>query len=200
MYYPKSQITTNLYTNGGELFYINGLPYVGYYYKLSNGSFFTGKTPQDRPNIRLVLNSSLLVSSQYIADDNNVQYIESTNMEPSYPLNKNQIISVPYYLPNVPTDKDYQIGEYRRYFCKKVNEVIYIEINKDMYDKLKAKDKGIAWQQYLYFNIPWQLTGDKEKVYTTNKNVVLLIIKNQKLFMFDKYLKEDYIKYYKYTA
>jgi hypothetical protein len=104
------------------------------------------------------------------------------------------------YSPTIPTENDYQTGEYRRYFCKKVNEIIYIEINKNTYDKLKAKDKGIAWDQYLYFNIPWQLTGDKEKVFITNKNIVLLTMKNQKLPMFDKYIKEDYVKYYKYTA
>jgi hypothetical protein len=197
MYYPKSQITTNLYTNGEELFYLNGLPYIGYYYKLSNGSFFSGKTPQDKPNFRLILNPSLSVSSQYIEDDKVIQYIESTNMEPGYPLSKNQIISIPYYSPIIPTENDYQTGECRRYFCKKVNEIIYIEINKNTYDKLKAKDKEIAWDQYLYFNIPWQLTGDKEKVYKVNKNIVELTIKNQKLPMFNKYLKEDYIKYYK---
>jgi hypothetical protein len=216
MYYPKSQITTNLYTNGGEFTTRYNDPssdYTGYYWRTSDNKFYTGKTPQDRPNQILfkykVVDSypqQLLESGSYYQvvnlnidtnDDSQTEMLTYANLT-KYNIDKK--VFVPYYLPNVPTDKDYQIGEYRRYFCKKVNEVIYIEINKDMYDKLKAKDKGIAWQQYLYFNIPWQLTGDKEKVYTTNKNVVLLIIKNQKLFMFDKYLKEDYIKYYKYTA
>jgi hypothetical protein len=52
MYYPKSQIKTNLFTNGDE-YYIstNGESYKGYYYKTSNGQVFTGKTPDDRPNI-----------------------------------------------------------------------------------------------------------------------------------------------------
>ena len=46
MYYPKSQIKTNLYTSGGE--YSLTPPnysslqnsYIGYYYKLSNGNLY----------------------------------------------------------------------------------------------------------------------------------------------------------------
>ena len=56
MYYPKSQIKSNLYTNGEE--YINSITnitYRGYYYELSNGKSYTGKTPEDGPNILLVL-------------------------------------------------------------------------------------------------------------------------------------------------
>ena len=48
MYYPKSQITTNLSTNGKE-FQIVGKSeyYIGSYFKTSDGKFYTGKTPQD---------------------------------------------------------------------------------------------------------------------------------------------------------
>ena len=52
-YYPKSQIKTNLYTSGGEysLTPSNYLSpqnsYIGYYYRLSNGKIYTGKTPTD---------------------------------------------------------------------------------------------------------------------------------------------------------
>ena len=48
MYYPLTQITTNLYTNGEEFMYKNNLaPYSGYYWKTSKNEYFTGKTPQD---------------------------------------------------------------------------------------------------------------------------------------------------------
>ena len=60
-YYPKSQITTNLYTNGGELFVQStGQPYSGYYYRLSNGQLFSGKTPQDLPNFPLTTTTPFL--------------------------------------------------------------------------------------------------------------------------------------------
>ena len=45
-YYPKNRIVTNLYTRGGEFSTtITGQEYTGYYYKLYNGTYFTGKTP-----------------------------------------------------------------------------------------------------------------------------------------------------------
>jgi hypothetical protein len=109
----------------------------------------------------------------------------------------NTQILLPYYSPILPTQQDYQIGEFRRCFCKKIDEIIYLEIDKDTYSKLIKKDPTIAFQYYQPFNIPWQLTGDKEQVFTTNRDITALTIKQQKLPQFDKYLKEDYIKYYK---
>ena len=55
MYYPKSQIQTNLYTNGEE-FYIKGQSsyYIGYYWKNSKGKYYTGKTPNSGENLQLV--------------------------------------------------------------------------------------------------------------------------------------------------
>ena len=55
----------------------------------------------------------------------------------------------------------------------------------------------IYYQYYQQFDIPWQLTGDETQVYKVNKNIVELTMKQQKLPMFDKYIKEDYLKYYK---
>ena len=55
-YYPKSQIKSGLYTNGGEYTLVpppnntDAVEYVGYYYQTSNSTRFTGKTPQDGPS------------------------------------------------------------------------------------------------------------------------------------------------------
>ena len=40
-YYPKSQIITNLYTNGEELSEDNQVTYTGFYYKTSDNRYFT---------------------------------------------------------------------------------------------------------------------------------------------------------------
>jgi hypothetical protein len=201
MYYPLSQIKTNLYTNGGEYsLFPSGQPYIGYYYKTSNGQYFTGKTPQDLPSIKLIPIiayipalpelPSLPVLNVDQEDIKNIPYISLTN------TNVNQVVYTPYYNPQLPTQQDYQIGEFRRYFCKKTNEIVYVEINKDQYDRLIAKDPQILWQLYLPFFIDWQLTGDKQQVAKTNRNMVLLKSKNLKLPAFSLYLKEDYTKYY----
>ena len=55
MYYPKSQIKTNQYTNGDD-FVIGGRNYVGDYYETSDGRFFTGKSPSNPPNKLLTPN------------------------------------------------------------------------------------------------------------------------------------------------
>ena len=55
-YFPLSQIKTNLYTNGYE-FTTNVTDttnsYSGYYWRTSEGKYYTGKTPQDLPTQEL---------------------------------------------------------------------------------------------------------------------------------------------------
>jgi hypothetical protein len=203
MYYPKSQITPNLYTNGGEFIStINQEAYTGYYFKISNGKYFTGRNQDDRPNVELVLleanlpsqNQSTQVQTNYSAtvntiESNNEQYLNITHQDPT-------TVIVPTYNPIPPTQLNYQSGEFRRYFCKKTNEYQYIEINKDTFDKLLAKDSQILWQLYQPFFIDWQLTGDKQQVAQVNKNATELVIFRNKFFGLNEYLKLDFTKYY----
>jgi hypothetical protein len=55
MYFPQSQIKTNLYTNGDE-FVVKSTDqnYVGSYWKTSSGQFFSKKNPQDIPYEELI--------------------------------------------------------------------------------------------------------------------------------------------------
>ncbi len=203
MYYPKSQIKTDIYTNGGELIYKSTKEeYIGYYWKTSSGKLFSGKTPQDSPTQELI--SFLLDNSpKSLLTPNQNPILNSPNWTPNdfliteYPKYNFKNYEVPTYSPNIPTENDYQIGEYRRLFCKKENEIIYLEIDKDTFNKLISKNSTIIYEYYQPFNMPWKLTGDKEQVYKTNKNIVELTMKQQKLPMFDKYIQEDYLKYYK---
>lgn len=224
MYFPKSQIKTNLYTNGGEYSYSsNGEEYIGYYWKTASGKFFTGKTPSDSP-IELLIPladsfkepSNIKGSFLYIYDgidfadpqspsiEGNLEAFEEEYKENDIKtystlknIDTNKAFLLPTYSPNIPTNNDYIRGEYRRLFCKKTNEILYTEISSDFYKKLVNKDSTVAYEYYTPFNIPWKLTGNKEQVYKVNKNVVELTMKQQKLPSFNKYLKEDYTKYYK---
>lgn len=203
-YYPKSQVTTNLYTNGNELCYVsNNVEYIGYYYTTSKGRYFTGKTPSDSLDLELkILNPTLptspsnsqpnvLALDEYNFEKNVTRYVELKKINP------NSVNYLPTYFPTLPTQQDYVNGEMRRYFCKKTNEIIYLEISKDTYDKLVGRDPQILYQLYLPFNLPWQLSGNKEQVFTTNKNIVELTSVQQKLPMLAEYLKMDFTKYYK---
>jgi len=195
MYFPKSQITTNQYTNGGEYVYaVSKLPYIGYYFKVSTGKYYTGKTPDDRPNEELIFFAAQdypenpQISSQVIIDPI-YDYLTNSN-------STNPPVLIPYYSPVSPTIQDYQNGEFQRYFCKKTNEIQYIEINLDQFSKLKAKDPQILYSLYQPFTISWILIGNKDQVEKTNRNIVELAVFRQKLPRFGDYLKFDYLKYY----
>jgi len=197
MYYPKSQIKPNLYTNGGEFAYAsNNQEYIGYYFKISTGKYFSGRNQDDKPNEELLSintdittnETALSIDSAVVVVDPLYSYVTNTPVPPP--------TAIPSFNPNIPTQQDYQNGEFRRYFCKKTNEVIYIEINQDTFDKLVAKDSQVLWQLYQPFNITWQLTGDKQHVARINKNSVELVSFRNKFPRLEEYLKFDYTKYY----
>lgn len=197
-YIPKNRIQTNLYT-AGEEFYVPGVisNYVGYYYKLFNGKSYTGKTPNDKPNYFLV------PIEEYNVDAvNTPSKIEILNSYET--LIYSELIDPPssttVYSPQLfytqPTEDDYKLGEFQRYFCKKRNEFIYLEISQSEYDKLSQSDSTIDFKNWNPFQIPWTLTGDKNEVYYINRNIVLLEEKNNKFYGFGKYLREEYLRYY----
>ena len=201
MYYPLSQIKTNLYSNNDFTRKSTGDLYTGYYWKTSTGQYFTGKTPQDLPNEELVV--ATITPNQVASNNNgnNLNYLASNNNSTTYNtlnnINPTLVTIVPTYFPTQPTLQDYKNTEFVRYFCKKTNEVTYTEISQDTYNLLINQDPSILWQLYFPFNIPWSISGDKQTVAQTNRNIVDLTIKNLKLPRFNDYLKNDYTKYYK---
>ena len=216
MYFPLSQITPNLYTSGNEFILDETKQvYTGYYFKTSKGQFYTGRTPSDKPNnLLLPLNQDInnqptptpTTNPGFIAllYDGNEEFYEglpfNSDLVIDYVNTANIDITKKVYpvifSPTKPTQQDYQIGEFRRYFCKKVNEISYIEIDKDTHNKLVNKDSQIEYSLYIPFYISWQLTGDKQQVARTNKNIVELTMKRLSLPKFNLYLREDYTKYY----
>ena len=220
MYFPKSQIKTNLYTNGEDfVLSTTKSKYVGYYWTNSSGKYYSGKTPDDRPNIELIHVSSVSQNTSIIPGSNtslgvNVLSLDNTAfIDTQYGVKygntfayaglkniniyNNPTVLIPYYTPTTPTTQDYQNGEFRRFFCKKTNEILYIEINQEQFSKLVSKDSQIEWPLYQPFNIPWKLTGDKDQVAKTNKNITELISFRQKLPRFADYLRFNFLKYYK---
>ena len=197
-YYPLSQITTNLYTNGGELFILStGEPYVGYYYQLSTEKYFSGKTPQDLPSVELSSTSLQLP----VFENSYNPVLPYTKLSDDfdnrdYPKYASITKSLPYYDPILPTQQDYQNGVFQRFFCKKVNENQYIEINKNIFDQLVTKDPKIEFPLYFPFYLDWQLTGIEEQVATVNSKNTKLTSVTLKLPMLDGYLRFDWTKYY----
>jgi hypothetical protein len=205
MYFPKSQITTNLYTNGGEFILLTTKTnYIGYYYKTSTNKYYTGKNPDDKPNVELLENET----TESNISDSSIEVLSSLNSNVDVTGINNLITYstiknvgsikkiIPYYISVFPTNQDYQNEEFQRYFCKKTNEIIYIEINQEQYKQLVAKDPQIEFSLYEPFTVTWKLVGEKQEVARINKNTVELLMFRHKFTKFNLYLKEDYTKYY----
>jgi hypothetical protein len=201
MYYPKSQIKANLYTYGGEyILSTTKQDYTGYYYEVSNVKRYTGKFPQDGENTLLYLPPETKNSNLSILNSFNVvpQIIEFNNIFPIYNLSKSppQTRYIPPYNPNLPSQNNYSVGMYTRFFCKRGNELSYIEISGQDFSKLNSKDPQIAWDLYTAKSLVWYIKGDKEKIYNTNRNLTMLFEQKEKWPGFSQYLKENYLKYY----
>jgi hypothetical protein len=204
MYFPKSQIKPNLYTNGGE--YILSTTkenYAGYYYEISNGQRYTGKTPQDGLNI-LLLTSQTLNDTPNNSDlspnlDNTI--IIPNSVEDNYfitldflkypKINNFKNRNTPTSNPTFPTQSEQDLGVYTRYFCKKNNELKYMEIDKTTFQKLNSKSNDIAWDLYTPISTLWY-TAENEISYKANKGLISLIEKNQKWYGFTQWFKDKF--------
>jgi hypothetical protein len=180
-YYPKSKILTNQVATqnmvGDDgliynyIFVSNNQYYQGYFYMLYNGKAYTGKYPGDGVNEEIIK-----LIDDIDAYDNPTIIVPSLTTTPIPPL--------------FPTPKDYEVGVFTRYFIKKRNEFIFDELTKDQYSNVNTT-------LYIPFQIQWQLVGDSNNTYTTNRNMVLVAEQKSKVPGLSMYLKEDYLKYYK---
>ena len=205
MYYPKSQVKTNLYTTGGELIPLNSnTPYKGYYYQTSDGKYFSGKTPNESPTFELVkispslpitnLSEDLLVENLPINDYYTIEdgYARSTRLSFNQPPPSPPKQSYP-----IVTENDYKLGEFQRYFLKKGNETQFLEISLEDYRKYVSRDRDVMFELYVPIQINWILTGDKEQVYKVNQSIVARTEREQNLPGFTQYFRDRFTQFYK---
>jgi hypothetical protein len=199
-YYPKSQVRTGLYTNNEYTLAASGEGYQGDYWITSRGEAYTGKSPLD-PSARLLVKAPPRDQTGYAIGGVGQDEVQTQIMNSTYANLKNYDLqnppSPPIANPNFPTQNDYTVGEFRRYFCKKANDVVYLELNKDTFEKLGRRDPTILWELYPAFDIPWLLVGEAENVFNVNRRITELLIKQKNLIGFAQFLKNDYLKYYK---
>ncbi len=211
MYYPKSQITPNLYTNGGEyILSSTGEDYIGYYYDTVVGSKYTGKVPYDGKNILLAPqksfpnksgNDNILPFGEIIVQDVSMEAVSTLNIinNLSYAelspktISKNRTLPQPY--KTLPTSKDYKIGRFERFFCKKNNDSIYFEISSEPYKLMDSKSPVIAFELYDIVSISWILNGNFNFVYDSNFTTVKTISKNKKWPGFIKSFNSKFAEY-----
>jgi len=218
-YYPKSQIKTGLYTNGGEYVLITTKEYYrGIYYKISSGKQYAGELITNSPSIELITPTSELNTVPGVPSTTNQfkNYISVASLPASFtsipaasPLiqtaditlyNNNDKLShnryIPYFSPTLPTEQEKQLGYFNRYFCKKNNELRYIEINQSSYTKLLNQGKDIAWDLYSPASIEWQIKGDGYQCASSNEASVIAIEQTLVWLGFSQYFKSNFGKYY----
>jgi hypothetical protein len=225
-YYPKSQIKTNLYTNGNSPLYKDSQAtqlYTGPYYETSSGQKFTGKFPGDGFNQRLfppptpplpgvfpvdfeieITPKPLIQISQgdtvpLTDNDDFSDSLVSTNRIYSSLrglTNNSQTRFLPRFYTPMLTQQEKDQGYLTRYFCKKGNEYKYIEISKEDFNKLQSRSNDIAWDLYTPLSIKWLIKGNKEEVFKSNKGTVAFEEENKKWYGFSQYLKNNFTKYY----
>ena len=209
MYYPKSQIKTNLRTQGGEfIISATNQEYKGYYYLTSNGQAYSGKTPSD-PTTQLLLpndQNPLKTTLQGDAEGNvDGSFVLSPplifTLPPDYVTSTNLNVSSAPLLPKqsypVVTENDYKLGEFQRYFIKKSNEPKFLEISLEDYRKYISQDRSVMFELYIPFQINWILTGDKEQVYQINKAIAIKAEQDQNLPGFSQYFRDRFTQFYK---
>ena len=112
-------------------------------------------------------------------------------------VNVSETLKLPYYQKPIPTEEDYQIGSFKRYFCKKINVNFYIETTKNIYDKLIKKDKGYAYTLYQPFTLIWKISGNRREVEQLNQRVIKIIEFQQNIIGLEEYLNYNYIEFYR---
>ena len=187
MYIPKNRIIPNLYTKGKEYQYkSNNEEYIGHYHKLYTGKFFTGKNPDDKPVLEIIPvpnndaqwdATPLTGEGTYTAYANNfdgetvpgqTQNMQSVDVYNSLKkVDLNRVFQNPSSYYPQPTEDDYKLGTFQRYFVYRINTIEFTEVDKETYENIKTKNSNWAWKFYDYFSIPWELTGNKEKTYIT---------------------------------
>lgn len=160
LHYTPAQITTNLYTAGGEWALETGIEYRGLYHRYITGEVYTEATWNPKTSKKLV---------EYINQPTDIhEYKKLKNIQTQFKTPK-------IYIPTV-TDIDRNNGFIMRYFLKKNNENIFLEIDRAQYIDwtVKQLDANI----YNAVEIIWAISGNKQSEYKGQLLIPGVIEKN----------------------
>lgn len=199
MYYPKNQIQTGFYSNGDLAELRTKQPYTGPYFNTSDGKSFSGKEPNDGPNIELIPlpnpttkrepTPTFKEGREWLNEDPrffpwNAPYSYQTGV----PRNTPVYSPVSYY--PILTESNIQNGSFTRYFVKKVNQNLYTEVNTNNYAN------SINSDLYIGIELPWVISGDKEEVRQINAKQVDFVEKSLEITGLGKFLRYNYLQFY----
>lgn len=168
IYYTKAQITEGLVTKGGEWMFTDNTEYIGQYHTYTTGEVFSEATFVEGKSRILIP----YVNVQSINQQNGIGIDVAKNFE--YDGIKNLTINksaVPNPSQINPTSDDIKRGWMERYFAKKVNDDIILELSKDDYGKVGTPNglDSVLWEK---FTLRWKITGDISDIITTNQKTI----------------------------
>jgi len=200
-YFPTSQIKKGLKTNG-KTYRLSTTkePYAGSYWETSMGQKFSGLGPNDP--------TTVLLENQVDNEPTNDAY----NVKDITPKRSRWTVSnFGYKTPNPttapqppigiypkPTEEDYKLGQFIRYFLKSYATSQYIEISKELYNKYVIQDPTTQYPLYKYIKITWQLSGTLKEVESYNSKTVKFSQKRLNLPGFYQYFHNEFGRFYKF--
>lgn len=154
---PSDYVTEIKETNGKEYMYLTGEEYKGYYHMYMSVTY-TGAT-HDK------------YSKELIKYNPNKNYVNYLNLNDFYL--KEGYKSIKGYYP-VLEEKDYERGNFTRYFVRKRNDTSapIIEIDKKQFETLNQSKSGLNESIYKGVKLIWKLTGPRNDVYKDGKIVI----------------------------
>lgn len=194
MYLPKNQYETGYYSNGEFIIKSTAETYIGPYFKTAQGTYFSGKEPNDGPNLEIIYPFQASSFNESTLPDLAIQDYRFTRPNILYSIitkqNKNTIPYTPIPYTPVITETDINNGQFTRYFAKKTNQNIYTEITQNN-SILSANSK-----LYTTFRLQWLIKGDKDYVKESNSKQIAFVEKRLKIVGLGKYLKYNYTQFY----
>lgn len=199
MYVPKTKIIPNQYTAGDELIYRkDGGMYQGYYHILANGTVYSGKTPNDGLPVELLFISQ---NNKRLKQAEPAFLISPTSMFKLYDFGVSKLA---YDKVRLPQTRQYPFAtllepiytvptvgypSFIRYFVKRTNNVVFIEIDQAQHSKITGQDNKYNWPAYTPFQITWTTGGySRDRIKEINRNMVLLTEQRLKLTGFSNYI------------
>ena len=160
-YLPKSK-TKIKFANSEELLYVDDLsPYpAGEYIKTTTGRLYAGTNHLNlEQELKLNPVEKIMGTSNHFLHEKTIDVQIHNVLKPltdEFTSNTSVIKqSKPY-----PTEKDYLLGFYTRYFSKRINGFKYIEINKETYESLRDKKDKYDYILNEIGKLNWHLTDN----------------------------------------
>ena len=198
-YIPKNQIKANLFTSGNEFVTVpDYVTYSGPYWKKSTGQKYTGRTPSDGPNRRLI------PISREVSDNPQEDPLilpervpgPSTFVYDNITLNRYKPIRKPMTSFTKPNVKNYQNGFFYRYFTKQRNQNTLYEISSGDYDLLNKNTNEVNNTLYRGIRIRWSISNKKrEDIFLINQNIVQNLENSRNFYGLTQFFNDKFDEY-----